>query len=93
MSAPLNDPDESPDIDALIEASSLGTPAAKAARDSADDETVERILKRVAGWHLTAEALAIVESGLTVRQAHEIRTGCSADTPCAQCRRDFGERT
>jgi hypothetical protein len=36
---------------------------------------------------------AVVESGLTVRQAHEIRTGCSTEAPCAQCLRDFGAET
>lgn len=35
------------DIDALIEASSLGTAQAKAIRDSVDDESVQRILDRV----------------------------------------------
>ena len=34
-------------IDALIEASSLGTAQAKAIRDSVDDESVQRILDRV----------------------------------------------
>lgn len=34
-------------IDRLIEASSLGTAAAKAIRDSVDDESVQRILDRV----------------------------------------------
>lgn len=36
-------------IDGLIEASSLGTAAAKAIRDSVDDESVQRILDRVNG--------------------------------------------
>ena len=37
-------------IDGLIEASSLGTEAAKAIRDSVDDESVQRILDRVNGF-------------------------------------------
>ena len=35
------------DIDALIEASSLGTPTAKAFRDSVSDEDVDRIMDRI----------------------------------------------
>ena len=34
------------DIDSLIEASSLGTPAAKAFRDSVSDEDVQRVMDR-----------------------------------------------
>lgn len=34
-------------IDSLIEASSIGSAAAKAIRDSVDDESVQRILDRV----------------------------------------------
>ena len=33
---------------------------------------------------------AVVESGLTVRQAHEITTGCSPDNLCERCWRDLG---
>lgn len=36
---------------------------------------------------LTERGVAVVESALTVRQAHEIKTGCSAETPCANCQR------
>ena len=32
---------------------------------------------------------AVVESGLTVRQAHEIKTGCSPDNLCERCLRDL----
>lgn len=37
--------------------------------------------------HISGEGAAIVESGLTVRQAHEIKTGCSAENPCDNCRK------
>ena len=37
---------DEPDIDQLIEASSLGTPTAKAFRDSVSDEDVDRIMNR-----------------------------------------------
>jgi hypothetical protein len=36
---------------------------------------------------ITKEGVAVVESGLTVRQAHEIKTGCSPANPCDDCRR------
>lgn len=36
---------------------------------------------------LTQRGVAVVESGLTVRQAHEIQTGCTAHAPCANCLR------
>lgn len=39
--------DNENDIDQLIEASSLGTPAARAFRDSVSDEDVDRIMDRV----------------------------------------------
>lgn len=37
---------------------------------------------------LTERGKAVVESGLTVRQAHEIRTGCSPDSHCEKCRKE-----
>lgn len=40
---------------------------------------------------ITAEGAAVVESGLTLRQAHELKTGCSADNPCAECRILMGD--
>lgn len=39
--------DNENDIDQLVEASSLGTPAAKAFRESVSDEDVDRIMDRV----------------------------------------------
>ncbi|MGQ9348900.1 hypothetical protein [Mycolicibacterium gilvum] len=39
--------DNENDIDQLIEASSLGTPAARAFRESVSDEDVDRIMERV----------------------------------------------
>jgi hypothetical protein len=41
------DSDDTRGIEELIEASSLGTPAAKAARDSVSDEDAQRIIDRV----------------------------------------------
>lgn len=38
---------------------------------------------------MTGLGAAVVECGLSVRQAHELRTGCSAGDPCARCRRDL----
>lgn len=37
---------------------------------------------------LSERGEAVVESGLTVRQSHEIRTGCSPDSPCEKCRKE-----
>jgi hypothetical protein len=34
---------------------------------------------------ITTRGMAVVESGLTMRQAHEILTGCSADELCEEC--------
>jgi hypothetical protein len=42
--------------------------------------------------HITAKGQAVVESGLTVRQAHEIETGCSEHAPCPACREDVPTR-
>ncbi len=36
---------------------------------------------------ITARGIAVIESGLTVRQAHEIETGCTDADPCDNCRR------
>ena len=36
---------------------------------------------------ITESGKAVVESGLTTRQAHEIRTGCSPENRCADCRK------
>jgi hypothetical protein len=38
--------------------------------------------------HITPKGQAVVESGLTVRQAHEIETGCSEHAPCPACQED-----
>lgn len=35
---------------------------------------------------ITEEGVAVVESGLTLRQAHELKTGCSGDDLCRECR-------
>lgn len=35
---------------------------------------------------ITEEGVAVVESGLTLRQAHELKTGCSGDDLCRDCR-------
>lgn len=40
---------------------------------------------------ITAEGAAVVESGLTLRQAHELKTGCSAANPCDECRKLMGD--
>jgi hypothetical protein len=40
---------------------------------------------------ITAEGAAVIESGLSLRQAHEIKTGCSPDKLCEECRRAIGE--
>jgi hypothetical protein len=34
---------------------------------------------------ITEEGAAVVESGLSLRQAHEIKTGCAPDALCAEC--------
>lgn len=34
---------------------------------------------------ITNKGRAVVESGLTIRQAHEIERGCSAEKLCASC--------
>lgn len=34
---------------------------------------------------ITEEGKAVVESGLSLRQAHEIKTGCAPDALCAEC--------
>jgi hypothetical protein len=34
---------------------------------------------------ISDEGVAVVESGLSLRQAHEIKTGCSPEVPCAEC--------
>ncbi len=39
---------------------------------------------------ITEKGIAVVECGLTLRQAHELETGCSADHLCGRCRRDLG---
>lgn len=36
---------------------------------------------------ITEEGVAVIESGLTLRQAHEIKTGCSPDHLCDECRK------
>lgn len=39
---------------------------------------------------ITPEGVAVIESGLTLRQAHEIKTGCTPDDLCADCRKAIG---
>jgi hypothetical protein len=41
----------------------------------------------VSGEEISEKGKAVVESGLSVRQVHEIETGCSPDMLCAQCRK------
>jgi hypothetical protein len=36
---------------------------------------------------LTDKGRAVIECGLTVRQAHEIETGCSSEHLCPACQR------
>jgi hypothetical protein len=36
-------------------------------------------------FEITDRGRAVVESGLTVRQAHEQLTGCTPDNPCVKC--------
>lgn len=36
---------------------------------------------------ITEEGVAVIESGLSLRQAHEIKTGCSPDDLCDECHR------
>lgn len=36
---------------------------------------------------ITEKGTAIIESGLTLRQAHEIETACTDDAPCVDCLR------
>lgn len=45
------------------------------------------------GMRISEEGIAVVESGLTVRQAHEVKTGCSADELCRECRAYLGSET
>lgn len=37
---------------------------------------------------ISERGMAVIESGLTLRQAHEIKTGCSQDNLCAECREE-----
>ncbi len=37
---------------------------------------------------ISERGMAVIESGLTLRQAHEIKTGCSQDNLCAECRKE-----
>lgn len=39
---------------------------------------------------ITDRGRAVIESGLTLRQAHEIETGCTPDQLCDRCRKDLG---
>ena len=54
-------PKTEPTIEELIEASSLGTPEAKAARESADPEAVERVMERVRELSLSDEISKLFE--------------------------------
>lgn len=46
-------------------------------------------MKRIA--RISDEGKAVIESGLSVRQAHEIKTGCTPDQLCAECLKAIGE--
>ena len=37
---------------------------------------------------ISERGMSVIESGLTLRQAHEIKTGCSQDNLCAECRKE-----
>lgn len=43
------------------------------------------------GLRITDEGKAIVEAGLSLRHAHELKTGCSVDNLCRECRCAIGE--
>lgn len=45
----------------------------------------------IAAWwpRITDRGQAVIESGLTLRQAHEIETGCTPDQLCDRCRKDI----
>ena len=43
------------------------------------------------GLQITDRGRAVIESGLTLRQVHEIETGCTPDQLCDRCRKDIGE--
>nr|WP_165964941.1 hypothetical protein [Mycobacterium eburneum] len=45
----------------------------------------------MSGVEITERGKAVIESGLSVRQAHEIRTGCSPHAPCADCVRAINQ--
>ena len=55
--------------------------------DLTDDEFNE-FLSAAKGEELriTDQGAAVIESGLTVWQAHEVKYGCSRDKPCEKCR-------
>ena len=42
------------------------------------------------GLQITDKGAAVIESGLTLRQVHEIETGCEPGSLCRDCRRDLG---
>lgn len=37
---------------------------------------------------ISERGMSVIECGLTLRQAHEIKTGCSQDNLCAECRKE-----
>ena len=38
---------------------------------------------------ISDEGVAVIEAGLSLRQAHELKTGCSAENLCDRCRKDL----
>lgn len=70
-----------PDVDELIEASSLGTPSAKALRESVSEEEAQRIVDRVnqADAELRAAAVGDGEPQPSIELDHE------EDCDCEQC--------
>lgn len=42
-------------------------------------------------YEISDEGIAIIESGLSLRHAHELKTGCSARDLCTECRHAIGE--
>lgn len=44
------------------------------------------LAKFMNGLQITPRGQALVEAGLSVRHAHELETGCSAENLCDECR-------
>jgi hypothetical protein len=52
-----------------------------------DDEVADML----AELQITDRGQAVIESGLSLRQAHEIETGCTPDELCDRCRNDIDD--